>query len=237
MGEKFHFQAKGMPLIKFQDADKIKSLQSGKIYAKTLGYYRKREETGDCEVGDKYEGMIHINEATIYCPDTGEVVAVNDDLLKTSESNDFVFCMFGVNPTEEKFRFTDKQKEKMLSFGDTALIVLDPDKFIRRVKAAAEKAGYKVYFKPVQYYDPTIDNGNMLISLSYGMWHIAFWKRDSYTYQQEVRFVFTPGDDNIDHIELDIGDISDITAIISAKSALSAIVERMDSSEVESNLK
>ena len=28
MGEKFHFQAKGMPLIKFQDADKIKSLQS-----------------------------------------------------------------------------------------------------------------------------------------------------------------------------------------------------------------
>ena len=56
-----------MPLIKFQDADKIKSLQAGKIYAKTLGYYRKREEeTGDCEVGDKYEAMIHINEATIY---------------------------------------------------------------------------------------------------------------------------------------------------------------------------
>ncbi len=42
--------------------------------------------------------MIHINEATIYFPDTGETVAVNDDLLKTSESNDFVFCMFGVNP-------------------------------------------------------------------------------------------------------------------------------------------
>lgn len=73
MQEKFHFQAKGMPLIKFQDADKIKSFQSGKIYAKTLGYYRKREEeTGDCEVGDKYEAMIHINEATIYFPDTGE---------------------------------------------------------------------------------------------------------------------------------------------------------------------
>ena len=237
MQEKFHFQAKGMPLIKFQDADKIKSLQSGKIYAKTLGYYRKREETGDCEVGDKYEAMIHINEGTIYLPDTGKTVEVNGDLLKTSESNDFVFCMFGVNPREEKFRFTDKQKEKMLSFGDTALIVLDHDEFIRRVKVAAEQAGYKVYFKPVQYYDPTIDGGNMLISLLAGMWNIAFWKRDSYTYQQEVRFVFTPGDENIDHIELDIGDISDITAIISAKSALSAIVEKVDSSETESNLK
>lgn len=232
MGKKLHFQAKGMPLIKFQDADKIKSLQSGKIYAKTLGYYRKREEeTGDCEVGDKYEAMIHINEGTIYFPDTGETVAVNDDLLKTSESNDFVFCMLGINPTEEKFRFTDKQKEKMLSFGDTALIVLDHDEFIRRVKVAAEKAGYKVYFKPVQYYDPTIDGGKMLISLFDGMWNIAFWKRDSYTYQQEVRFVFTPGDEKIDHIELDIGDISDITEIITAKLALSAIIQKSGSSE------
>ena len=181
--------------------------------------------------------MKHINEATIYFPDTGETVAVNDDLVKTSESNDFVFCMFGVNPTEEKFRFTDKQKEKMLSFGDTALIVLDHDEFIRRVKVAAEQAGYKVYFNPVQYYDSTIDGGNMLISLLAGMWNIAFWKRDSYAYQQEVRFVFTPGDENIDHIELDIGDISDITTIISAKSALSAILEKADSSEKESDLK
>lgn len=82
--------------------------------------------------------------------------------------------MFGVNPKKEKFRFTDKQKEKMLSFGDTALIVLDHDEFIRRVKVAAEQAGYKVYFKPVQYYDPTIDGGNMLISLLAGMWNIAF---------------------------------------------------------------
>ena len=77
----------------------------------------------------------------------------------------------------------------------------------------------------------------MLNSLLAGMWNIAFWKRNSYTYQQEVRFVFTPGNANIDHIELDIGDISDITAIISAKSALSAIVEKVDSSETESNLK
>lgn len=235
MKEKIHFQAKGIPLIKFQDADKIKSLQAGKIYAKTLGYYRKREEeTGDCEVGDKYEAMIHINEATIYFPDTGETVAVNDDLLKTSESNDFVFCMFGINPSTEKFKFTDEQKEKMLSFGDTALLILDQDEFINRVKNAAEKAGYKVYFKPVQYYDPTIDGGNMLISLLGGMWNIAFWKRDSYAYQQEVRFVFAPGDENTDHIELDIGDISDISTIIPAKSVLSAIAEKVISSETES---
>lgn len=31
MGEGFSFQVKGLPLIKFQDEDKIKSLQSGKV--------------------------------------------------------------------------------------------------------------------------------------------------------------------------------------------------------------
>ena len=66
MKEKFNFQVEGVPLIKFQDAEKIKKLQSGKIYAKTLGYYRKREEeTGDCEVGDKYECIFRKNCASV----------------------------------------------------------------------------------------------------------------------------------------------------------------------------
>ena len=113
---------------------------------------------------------------------------------------------------KELLKFTDKQKEKMLSFGDTALIVLNRAEFIHRVKVGAEKAGYKIHFDQVKYYDPSIDGGNKYISLVDGMWNIAFWKRDSYAYQQEVRFLFSPGDENKDHIELDIGDISDITA-------------------------
>lgn len=43
--------------------------------------------------------------------------------------------------------------------------------------------------------------------------------------------MFTPGDENLDHIELDIGDISDITEIITAKLALSAIIQKSRSSE------
>mgnify|MGYP004665921087 FL=1 len=113
----------------------------------------------------------------------------------------------------------------MLSFGDTALVVLDSEEFIRRVNIAAKNAGYQAEFNSVNYYNPNIDGGNMLFSLRAGMWNIAFWKRDSYIYQQEVRFVFRPGAENVDHIELDIGDISDITAIISAEKALSAIMQ------------
>lgn len=36
--------SRGSPLIKFQSADRIESLRSGKLYAKNLGYYRNLEK-------------------------------------------------------------------------------------------------------------------------------------------------------------------------------------------------
>lgn len=41
-------------------------------------------------------------------------------------------------------------------------------------------------------------------------------------------------DENADHIELEIGDIGDISTIIPAKTVLSAIAEKVISSETES---
>lgn len=224
--EKITFEVKGTPLIKFQSAERIKSLREGHLYAKTLQYYRDLEkETGDDAIGDEFEAMWHINEGFLRFPDTGEVVELNDTLMPTANSNDFVFCMFGIYPALNSFTFTDKQKEKMLSFGDTALIVLDSEELIRRVFGAAGKAGYEAHFGAVQYFNPAEDNANMIISVLKGMWNVAFWKRDKYTYQQEGRFVFTPGNGQ-DHIELDIGDISDITAVLPSKTVLAAMVEK-----------
>lgn len=225
--ERIAFQIKGTPLIKFQSSERIDDLRKGHLYAKTLGYYRKlEEETGDAEIGDSYEAMIHINEGTIRNAETGEEIVLNDDLIMTTNSHDYVFCMFGIYSNTMSFEFTEKQKEKMLSFGDTALIVKDSDEFIRRICDAAVKKGYTPHFGAVQYYDPSIDNGNMIISLMRGMWTIAFWKRKSYTYQQEGRFVFTPGDGKSDHIDLDIGDISDITEVMPSKDVLNAMLKK-----------
>lgn len=224
--EKISLEVKGTPLIKFQSAERIESLRKGHLYAKTLKYYRDLEkETGDDEIGDEFEAMFHVNEGYLRVPETGEEIRLNDSLIQTANSNDFVFCMFGIYPLLKKFSFTDKQKEKMLSFGDTALIILDSDEFIRRVCEAAKREGYEAHFGAVKYFDPTVDSVNMIVSLMKGMWNIAFWKRDKYTYQQEGRFVFTPGNGD-DHIDLDIGDISDITAVLPSKTVLSAMVEK-----------
>ena len=42
--EKINLEIKGTPLIKFQSAERIESLQHGHIYAKTLAYYRMLEK-------------------------------------------------------------------------------------------------------------------------------------------------------------------------------------------------
>lgn len=224
--EKILLDVKGTPLIKFQSAERIESLRKGHLYAKTLKYYRDLEkETGDDEIGDEFEAMFHVNEGYLRVAETGEKICLNNALIQTANSNDFVFCMFGIYPSLSKFSFTDKQKEKMLSFGDTALVILDSDEFIRRVYAAAEREGYETHFGAVNYFDPTVDNINVIVSLLKGMWNIAFWKRNKYTYQQEGRFVFTPGNGD-DHIDLDIGDISAITAVLPSETVLSAMVEK-----------
>ncbi len=221
------FQVVGTPLIKFQSKERIDSFQKGLIYANRLSYYRKLEQTtGDIEIGDSYEAMLHVNEAYVHVPTTGETVHIVDGLIPTTHSDDYIFCMFGIYPKLVNFSFSEEQKEKLLSFGDTALILKDSNEFIRRIKSAAEKSGYKCKFGAVQYYDPAYDNGNQIISIMSDMSNIAFWKRDFYKYQQEARFSFTGGDMSLDHLEIEIGDISDISEIVPSEMALTAMVNK-----------
>lgn len=220
---------KGFPLIKFQSAARIESLRQGHLYAKTLGYYRKlEEETGDADIGDKFEAMLHVKSGQFINKSTGEVHELDDTLLRTMRSDDFVFCMFSIYPKTKTFEFSAEQREKLLSFGDTALLILDSDEFISRVNQSAIKSGLETHFDAVQYYNPNEDYANIWIDLFKGMWKTAFWKRESYRYQQEARFVFLSDDVKSDHIELDIGDISQISEIIPAASILESMASRAD---------
>ena len=220
---------KGFPLIKFQSAARIESLRQGHLYAKTLGYYRKlEEETGDADIGDKCEAMLHVKSGQLINKSTGEVHELDDTLLRTMRSDDFVFCMFSIYPKTKTFEFSAEQREKLLSFGDTALLILDSDEFISRVNQSAIKSGLETHFDAVQYYNPNEDYADIWIDLFKGMWKTAFWKRESYRYQQEARFVFLSDDAKRDHIELDIGDISQISEIIPAASILESMASRAD---------
>ena len=219
---------KGFPLIKFQSEERIESLQNGLIYMNSLEWFRNNEsDNGDEVIGDSFEAMFHINEGKFILPDTGEKIEIKDGLIQTTSSNDYAYCMFGVNPYSKNFSFTDEQKENIQNFGDTALLILDKDEFFNRLRTAALKEGYEIYGGFVQYYDETKDSLNLILSLLSGMHNIAFWKRKKYCYQQEFRFLVHTQNCEKDHLELNIGDIRDISKVFKTSKILNAEVVKI----------
>lgn len=213
-------------MIKFQNRDKIESLQKGKLYMKSLAYYRERErETGDDTVGDLFEAMIHINNGYIIIPELGINEKLSDALINTNFANSFVFCLLSLAERTETFKFSDEQKKKILDFGDSALLITDRDKFLQRIETALERQNLEYHHDYVDYYDETKDNIIDWISLiSNRDEYVAFRKRIRYAYQQEYRFLIKHPPTEEDYFELDIGNIEGISVILTAEEALSAIV-------------
>lgn len=220
---------KGFPLIKFQSAERIESLQNGLLYMNSLEWFRKHEsENGDVVIGDSFEAMFHLNEGMFILPDTGEKIEIKNELIQTTFSNDYAYCMFGVNPYSNNFSFMDEQKENIQDFGDTALLILDKDEFFKRIRTAALKEGYEIYGGFVHYYDETKDSLNLILSLLSGMHNIAFWKRKKYCYQQEFRFLIHAPNCEEKHLELNIGDIRDISKVLKTSKLLNAEVVKIE---------
>lgn len=53
--------------------------------------------------------------------------------------NNFIFCLFCVPADGCHFQFSSEQKEKLLDFGDVALVIQDFHEFISRVANEAGK--------------------------------------------------------------------------------------------------
>jgi hypothetical protein len=210
---------------------------------KSLQWYRDYAAQSP-EIGDDYEAMLHINEAPVIITpsDSNKILdyqKINNGLFRTVHSNDYVFCMFGVKPDSHEFAFTDEQKQKMLSFGDIALLITDTDEFFTRVKSnliAKEVSLTDCHCGFVTYYDESVDSINIYTSLQQGMYNVAFQKRKKYEHQQEYRFLFPNAGRSEDFFELEIGDISDISEVMSAATALNTIFkERVNKQEATQN--
>jgi len=224
MGNSKH-TIKGFPLVRFKSKGRIESFRHGEIYFNTLKWYREHEENN--VVDDLFEGMVHINEATaITTPINGgetQIEKLDDVLLKTTHSNDFVSCMFSVSPKNDFFQFDEKQKIELKKFGDTALLITDADEFLRRIAIAVDREKLKGLYGFVQYYDEKVDLINIWISLMKNMGNISYWKRKSYSYQQEFRIsIFNDSSD--ENMILNIGDICDISEVYDTAQILNSMI-------------
>lgn len=219
----------GFPLIRIQSKEIIAKTQKGSFYMSSLKKYREMyEQSGDDTIGDPNEGKLLLHKAFLTIPETGDSFLVMDQALSTVNENDFVFCMFGINPDlHNKFLFTDEQKQKLIGFNDTAMIVTDVYEFCKRIVHAANLKGLTVKSGFVKYYDEHINNGNICIDLIInGTENIVFYKTKKYEYQQEFRFTIrnTTGED---HLCLDIGNISDITKTLPTEQLFSSTMKKL----------
>lgn len=225
---KFSGQIKGFPLIKIKSREIIEKIRAGSFYMSSLKKYRELyAESGDDTVGDPNEGKLIIHDAIFKIEELGINEKVTDQAIATVNENDFVFCMFGVNPNKyEHFTFSEEQKDKLTGFDDTVLLVADVYEFCRRIKKAADERNLKISSGFVNYYDETSNNFQLFINLIVnGTENIVFHKTKKYEYQQEYRFTI-PNCSGEDCLELNIGDISDITEVFTTKEFFSSIIER-----------
>jgi hypothetical protein len=84
-------------------------------------------------------------------------------------------------------------------FGDTFVVLINGDEFLRRVHVAAQKTGFALKYGLVQYVDSKVYNGPMGI----------FRKFSAFSYQSRFRIALVPGTGN--PYCLRVGDLSDIT--------------------------
>ncbi len=220
---------KGIPLIKFQNSSIIDRIINGSFFMNSLKTFRERYYSCfDEEIGDPHEGMLYVNRGTMIVGEPMiEVAPLKNAVIPTATSNDYVFCMFGINPKYySSFRFSEEQKNKWLEIYDTALVITDSDEFIKRVNNQAKNQGIELDQNFVKYYDA--ESGDItpwLSSLVNGIKSVAYYKRKRYEYQQEFRFT-ARNRTTEDHIEINIGSIADIAKTFPLKSFLNAEIQK-----------
>ena len=173
---------KGFPLIKFQNEEIINKTIGGSFYMNSLKHYRELYEMkGDEFIGDPCEGKIFISEkldAQFIVPEKGIFQNLKDVAISTPSEDDFVFCMFSVNPQKnDEFRFTEEQREKIIGIYDTALIITDVYEYFKRIRKKALSEGIDITGGFVKYYDECIDTPQLFLNLMSGMEKVVYYKR------------------------------------------------------------
>ena len=189
--------------LKIGKDEHINRLQKeGLLYCNTVKYFRTLEKDDHKLRKDNSEGAVTSTKI-----DWMKLLVDNKELplkfakarLQTfDEAKDLehIYCMYAVTPDlaiEEPI--IDKRN---INFGDTGLLILDPKKFLTRIKNAI-KGKMRFDYGPVYYYPDDKDYNNLT----------AFHKPEYYSYQREFRLLFH--NQFAEPLEVSIGSIEDIS--------------------------
>lgn len=178
--------------------ERVDGFLRGHLYMNSLEYFAQLED--DALRSDPNEGAHYarqIKEISIkdeggnYVPIGG---IINPIVFRPRERSGInVFCLYGLS-FPDGFPIAPKN----FNFGESCVVLTDPQEFLNRVERAPLPEGRKFHRDRVQYVDRTTYDGPLGL----------FRKLDDHNYQQEFRLAVSGGDGSV--FELEIGDIRDI---------------------------
>ena len=203
-------------LFKFFNCEEYRDdFLKGHLYFNSLNYFRRAEASDVFGQNDPYEcckifqpNSIKVSLGPLELNDLAGPVSICgvDDVLK---SNIMCFSTIRVDSQKKYTSLEDLKRnvlfsEKMIKYGEHAVVIPRVELFVERLKKAASKAGFGFVKGPVNYYDFSKDN----VADEYPK--NAFQKRSEFSYQREFRFLLRKKDAIDTPVILEIGDLSDI---------------------------
>jgi len=194
--------------------------RDGVLYMNTLRYFAKLESDpirGDrFEDSDKIHQPSNVRHLRITDNKSGKVITFGPEAIagpvliglgKRPVCN--VFCMFSITGRIN----VPLVDERAFEFGDSFVVILNTQEFINRVRAAADRSGFRCSYGLVEYYDETSYSGDTG----------PFRKSDRFAYQREFRFLIEPG--SRQPIKLVVGSLEDLTTPLYPLAEINRIVE------------
>jgi hypothetical protein len=187
-------------IVRFSERKRIDDFVRGQFYMNTLAHFadverslerRDKDEGQAFWFGDKTVLQMQIDGEFQTIPGIINMAYRHPDDLKAN-----VFCMCALRTSNVK-----NLDPRNFGFGDTFALLRDGDEFLRRVRAAADKAGHDVKWGLVEYIDKRTYYGPMGV----------FRKATDFSYQSEFRIALLSGTGS--PYVLDVGDLTDITFI------------------------
>lgn len=194
--------------LKIGKEDHIDRLQKeGLLYCNTVKYFRTVENEYIKLRKDTSEGAVtstKIGWMKMYVDNKEIPIKFTKARLHTfDEAKDLehIYCMYAITPdlaTGEPFI-----DQRNIHFGDAGLLILDPAKFLARIKKAI--IGKMTFeYGPVYYYTDDKDYNNLTV----------FHKQEYFSYQREFRLLFH--DQCREPLVISIGSIEDISVKVEA---------------------
>jgi hypothetical protein len=162
---------------------------------------------------DKYFFVLDSKDKVRSDPDEDidESWQVKEISIKDKESGEYIPIGGIINPV--KYRYENRQQfnifcvyilldskdfkidDRILQFGDTAIVIRDAIEFTKRLHKAANEIGLSVRQHPIEYVEKAKHHGVMG----------PFRKYKTFRYQSEFRYLIGPG--NGEPIKLQVGDL------------------------------